>query len=511
VDAVLSVLAFALGPLGEADLLQLMRHIHDLKGVTAIDRLLDPLRRWVFGNGKGAAGYVLSHPKVGEYLQRSRFAAVAPQLRQGFAAWGKSHCVALNESLLTSQQASPYCLQFLPEHLKQVKAFPSDFMITVQDGWRLAWEHLEGGQRGFAKAVQTAYMAQKGDDANLRLGSRWRCALTLSSIKSLGKNIPVKLLLAAVDAGVLAIRQAAHFADLKGPSEESVKLLAGLVLSSREDVALQSELLFAAHSAAKAIGHDHFRAEALPVLAALAPHLAPEQRDEVLREALAAAEAIVDVHYRAPALAALAPHLTPEKRDEVLREALAAAKAIGIDCSRADTLAASSNDRICAETLAALAPHLSLEQVREALTAARAIGDDNSRTEALASLSPHLAQEERDEVLHGALAAAKARGDDYSRARALAALVPHLAPQRRDEVLREALAAATATGDDRARAEGLAILAPHLSLNQVSEALATAKAIGNKYSRPRALAFLVPHLTPEQRDGVLSEALTDRQ
>jgi hypothetical protein len=98
VDAVLSVLAFSLGPLGETDLLALMEFIHGLRGVTAVARLMEPLRRWVFGSGKGEAGYVLTHPKIGDYLQRSGFAAVATRLRQGFADWGKVHCIALNRA-----------------------------------------------------------------------------------------------------------------------------------------------------------------------------------------------------------------------------------------------------------------------------------------------------------------------------------------------------------------------------------------------------------------------------
>jgi hypothetical protein len=151
-----------------------MERIHSLRGVTAVARLMEPLRRWVFGSGKGDAGYVLTHPKIGDYLQRSGFAAVATRLRQGFADWCKAHCIALNEGLLTPEQASQYCLQFLPEHLRLVNAPPEDFMLMVENGWRLAWEGLEGGQRGFANAVQTAFMAQKGDRTNLRLGSRWR-------------------------------------------------------------------------------------------------------------------------------------------------------------------------------------------------------------------------------------------------------------------------------------------------------------------------------------------------
>ncbi len=97
IDSILSVLAFALGPLGEDDLLALLALVCELRWVAAIDRLLEPLRRWVFGSGKGETGYVSSHPKIGEYLQRSRFAPVAARIRGVFSEWGKTHCIRLNE------------------------------------------------------------------------------------------------------------------------------------------------------------------------------------------------------------------------------------------------------------------------------------------------------------------------------------------------------------------------------------------------------------------------------
>ena len=167
----------------------------------------------MFGGGQGRFGYVLSHPKIGKYLQAKRFSEFSKRLLQKFAEWGKTHAVDLNVGRLKAEEASPYCLQFLPEHLRLADAPPEDYMIMVENGWRLAWEKFEGGQRGFASAVQAAYAAQKDDSSNLRLGARWRCALTLSSIKSLGENVPAKLLLTAVDKGLLTIRQAAYFAD----------------------------------------------------------------------------------------------------------------------------------------------------------------------------------------------------------------------------------------------------------------------------------------------------------
>src|SRR5262249_51608539 len=107
VDAVLSVFAFALGPLPQADLLALMEYIHRTKELAAVDRLLEPLRRWVFGGGQNDVGYVLTHPKVGEYLQRNRFATSAARIKQGFADWCKTHCISLNEGRLTACSSYP--------------------------------------------------------------------------------------------------------------------------------------------------------------------------------------------------------------------------------------------------------------------------------------------------------------------------------------------------------------------------------------------------------------------
>jgi len=62
------------------------------------------------------------------------------------------------------------------------------------------------------------------------------------------------------------------------------------------------------------------------VLAALAAHLTPPERDQALSQALEAARAIGSEESRARALAALAAHLTPP----LLGPALEAARAIRV-------------------------------------------------------------------------------------------------------------------------------------------------------------------------------------
>ena len=130
---------------------------------------------------------------------------------------------------------------------------------------------------------------------------------------------------------------------------------------------------------------------------------------ELLAQALAASQAIGDERSRAEALAALAPQLTGEARQQALAQALAASQAIGEEGHRA-------------EALAALAPQLTGEPQRLAAGAGRraAIGAERSRAEALAALAPQLT----GDLLAQALAASQAIGDERHRARMLVAFLP---------------------------------------------------------------------------------------
>jgi hypothetical protein len=95
-DRVLSILAFALGPLESRDLLGLMKEIYLKDDLSSEHRLLRPLRRFIIGNGRADSGYVLSHPKIADYLQNERFGANANALRRKFALWGLHHLRDLN-------------------------------------------------------------------------------------------------------------------------------------------------------------------------------------------------------------------------------------------------------------------------------------------------------------------------------------------------------------------------------------------------------------------------------
>jgi hypothetical protein len=216
-------------------------------------------------------------------------------------------------------------------------------------------------------------------DCGYNTAPGWRCALTLSSIRSIGENIPAELALLAVEKGVLTHRQAANLADLKGASIDGVKLLAGLASAVEDNSTLRSEFLCSALEAAKAIANVAVRANAL---AHIAPHLPMEQRQKLFSETLAAANLfeigrLSKLDY-VQTMAALVSQLSVEERD--LRKALEVAADITSDFDRATALAA-------------LVPHLPTELVAEAFEICKTIENETSiLTIALPALVRHLDQ-----------------------------------------------------------------------------------------------------------------------
>jgi hypothetical protein len=483
-DSVLSILAFALGPLESRDLLDLMKAIHLRDDLIAEHRLLQPLRRFILGNGKPESGYVLCHPKVGEYLQAERFGARAATLRRALAIWGLNHLRDLNADRIEPHEASLYALQFLRGHFENAGLRATEWAELAENGWRRAWEHFEGVPRGFASDVQAAWNRLRREaDQTSTVGARWRCALVLSSIRSIGINTPDELLCAAVTYGLLSIRQAVHFAEMGRSDAEAAWLLSQLshlrVVSTAQSAALISTAL----DKARSCRDQKSRAQAL---ASLTPHLVNEQKACALSDALTTAKATGDENTHAQVLASLAPHLSPEQS----AEALAAASTFGFEAYRA-------------KVLASLAPHLPPEQLAQALVVARSIDYEPYRVEALMSLVPHLAGEQRARALSDAFAAVNAIGADFSCEGVVAFVAPYLSPEQLSNML--ARAKAIRYGMDRAVA--LASLGPHLSPEQLAEALGAAESIDDAQARAKALAALAAYLAPEQKAEVLSDAL----
>lgn len=514
VDRMLLILAHALGRLTEADLAALINEVHGDTTLSFADRLLRPLRRFVMGDGKRDAGFVLSHPKIGDYLRAERFHAAEAPVQRVFADWGRKHVAALNVGEIKSEDASHYLLLYLPKHLEAVGAPASDFMALVANGWRLAWEAYEGGPRGFGGHVGQAWAAARRDKSPDNLSALWRCALAWSSISSFGANIPGPLLIELVKDGTLSPKQAQHYAELSGPTSESIETLAHIAVGLASNPKLAREMVDATIGLLSRQRDREQRGDLIATaLGILDPtgdgsgaesYLDPMRRKDLVAEALAAARSVDFAENRYLYLKAVLRHADPAQRSGIAAEAIAAAKVSDDD-----------DPWYHFEAVATLARHLDPAQrsavVSEALQAAQALDDDGTRALALGELAPQLEPNRRVGVLAEAVAAANAIEDVKSHALVLARLAPHLDIAQRKSVVTQALALARSIRDDAGRASSLAALAPHLeqALRRAvfAEALAAARAITDERRCSELLQSLATQADSADRPAVVAEAL----
>jgi hypothetical protein len=86
-------------------------------------------------------GYVLSHPKFGEFLRTEYFDE--PQIsrvQQHFAHWGREILSKLNSGFLKPDVVPTYLIQNLSQHFADTNASLADFMQFVEEGWLHACE-----------------------------------------------------------------------------------------------------------------------------------------------------------------------------------------------------------------------------------------------------------------------------------------------------------------------------------------------------------------------------------
>src|SRR5262249_54740230 len=158
------------------------------------------------------------HPKLGIHLREEHFDPEYIQATQAaFVRWGRKKVERLNTGALRPEKMPAYLLQYHTQHLQDVAAPAAAFLELVEQGWLRAWEIVEGGYRGFSRDMRLAYEAlSRVHTANQpRFTQRLRCQLVLSSIHSIGANMPWQLLMAACKTGILTYRQAAYWLEFK--------------------------------------------------------------------------------------------------------------------------------------------------------------------------------------------------------------------------------------------------------------------------------------------------------
>jgi hypothetical protein len=453
IDAVLMLLAFAHGPVTRGDLLELLSCLMRFADPLVAQTVLDPIGRFVIGDGSVDHGYVLSHPKIGEHLRKDRFRTVEARVESVFAAWGLRVVAEVNSGKRAPAATPRYLLQFLRSHLLATRASASEYLVLIEDGWRRAWQTYDGGHSGFTGEVRAVLSELRTANPTGDLLAQLRCILMLSSIRSLGHFAPRELIVAAAAKGILPVGQAAHLAGFMRDPVERVKTLASLATQTGLDQARQSTLL---------------------------------------SDALAAASLLPDGETRALALCAMLPYLSGDQRTQLISEVLSLFTSSTVKGS------------IGCKLLGSVAEYLTAGQLSIAIATARSTENVLDRCNALSCLVPQLSGEERRDLLAEMLLMAGGIGNDVQRGLALFYVGIHLEGEQRSEVAREIETCLTAKGEaGGADTYFRALTAQILSHEQVTEVLAAVKFTRSSFLCVDTLNALFPYLKPDQLTRLL--------
>lgn len=397
-----------------------------------------------------------------------------------------------------------YIHAYLRWHMEQagrhaeIHALLGETTDDGRNGWFAARERL-GQIEGYLVDVERAWTladALPATDAAAALALQCRYLLLTTSLGSLAGSIPVSLLAALVRNGIWTPSQARAYAQRIPHALQRVQALAALAALVDEPVRL--ELLNTALATTLHLDDDA-RVQALAHLVFLLPFW-------LLHEAYDALRALPDAGARARALVCLLPRLAE----------------LGETQTALDATHTIHNDRLRAQTLVALAPHLPDDLRQQVLQAVRELRSSRARAVALARLDRYVA----DPLLPEALATLPAIGDGWNRVRTLEALAPHLplpllqaalneVPRLPRAELRETALAALLPRlaeeglshkaleridlirDQQVRATALIRAAPHLPEALLARVLASVPALHHPHAQTRVLVGIARHL-PER-------------
>ncbi|HEY0753982.1 MAG TPA: hypothetical protein VGD98_08490 [Ktedonobacteraceae bacterium] len=487
VQTVLNLLAGALGPLSQEDILSLAAPDSDLR-TEGIEQHLEPLKRFVIGDGM-RQGYVFSHPRLASYFLEERLSpAERQEVEQRFLNWGASVLAGLNAGTLAPARVSPYIVQYYGAHLERSQAEVSAFVALVSDGWRQAWEKLDRAYAGFLGDSERAWRAaERANAAALNTGgsapylnAEIRSLLCRVSINSMTGNISSRLMLEAVKTGVWTPAQGLASIRLIADLAPRARELAGLAPYVQEP--LRTDI---AQEALDTIATLKDERERLDMLVEVAPGLPAGLLEQILE----IVHVIPDEADRAGVLAELAPTLA--QTPELVAHALSIMYEI-------------AEEEYLVLALEGLVAYLSQEQLQEALSRVREIEDDRYRAQALRTLTPLLSSELLQEIL----AESRAWRVSIPQVYLLAELVKALPEPARAEALHETQELLREILDQEYHVEILLKLAPFLPEEQLQDVLKETQEIWDESYRAHALRELLPSLPVELLPAFLEVVLT---
>lgn len=247
IDATLVVLAMALGPIEGADLTSLVCVITKEPRPFSKDFLIEPLKRYIAGDGSREYGYVFNHPKLGEYLREQKFDSQVQQaVEAAIIDWGRTALLELERGDIRFLPA--YLQRHLLEHFRRCGGLnQNDADSFLRDGWRQCWFASEKDYAGYADSLISlaALLPPCTEEKNIAeaIKLRMKIAVLVGSVKSQGINMPADLVALAVQENLLTIQQALNVVGLQLPSNRPSYLLAiGKYLSPGQLEELSSEI-----------------------------------------------------------------------------------------------------------------------------------------------------------------------------------------------------------------------------------------------------------------------------
>jgi hypothetical protein len=536
-QTLLNLLACALGPLHQKDILQLTSSEVGLN-LWAIEDCLRPLKRLIIGDGV-SQGYAFSHPRLSHYFyDKLQAAGQARQQEMHFVNWGEKTLMDLSDGRILPSDVSPYIIQYYRPHLERTESGINALQALISADWLQAWFKLDlGSYAGFSTdVIKVQHASEKVNVSEIEanevapyLGVDLRCSLWQSSISSIAGDLPLVFLEELMKKDVWTPSQALAYVSQISEIEPRIKILGKLL----EVVPESHERIFsgALMGAVRNIEDESHRADELirilpgltrqsiagvmtavrdftdeverkRVLLAMIPILL-ENIGTIPEDFLSTGIEFKNGLYRVIVLERLAECSFNERRiKKILTEALTTAAKIGNGVERY-------------EALSLLAPHFTKSQRKtlfgQTLAAAVDIEDVFKRIEAIRQLVPRLPKALALEALAEALAAAKKIRIIFDRIEALCELAPQLPDVLKQEALTEALHAAKEIPDASERTAALCELAPELpnELKQeaLKEALDAAREIPDTLERTAKIRNLAPRLPNELKQEALTEAL----
>ena len=468
---IMGALACALGPISNSDLAAVIRLAFGV--TTPITRqTLRPFQRFVIGDG--AIGYSLAHPRLAEYFRKEYFqdGDVIPSVERAFVQYGEATVSELNAANASNTGVSRYLLNYYAQHLCSQTGTSRQFMALVQNGWRLAWEQTTDREHGFFRDVSTALNAIAASDGTV--AQLFRCALCLTSVVSLGREIPVELGISSVKAGVLSWRKALEYAKSQGSSEFST------VVSQLAKIIPTDTLSLVLNEAIHIARREQYAPSKVRSMLVLSTHLTTEERRKLIDEALDAARTETNDFSYIGAIEEILPVVPAKVQRDVLRGAL----------ERIPSLRVFGNpDNTKAGALKSLAPFLVSEELTAALDIARGLTPLGNRWDGTIALARFLPRGRLFQELREIFSIATR--EDY----------PLLAGNREAISLaidrQNILDLIANIAADFQQEELIAALAPTFTVHDQPIVIRTVEGIERLRFRGKALIALLAHLTGE--------------